>query len=247
MKLKNVWEFNKLEIENFNNPQERLYNYFSFIKKNYKKLEGDIFEFGVFRGRSIIGTALLLKSLGSNKKIYGFDSFCGLSSFTNEKDELKMFDEMYKNNQISEEHYESYKRHKIINKFKNISNECLETSTSKNFSNTSLEYVKKKIKFFNLDNIILIKGSFSDSLKKFKNTKIFCSNIDCDLYDSYKECLPFVYDNMVNGGYIHLDEYYSLKFPGAKIFCDEFCKEKNIKVQKYEDSIIRWPRCFIIK
>ena len=71
MKLKE-WEFNKLDVENFNNPQGRLYNYFNFIKTNYKKLEGDIFEFGVFRGKSIIATALLLKSLGSNKKVYGF-------------------------------------------------------------------------------------------------------------------------------------------------------------------------------
>ncbi len=241
------WEFNKLDIENYNNPQTRLYNYFTFIKENFNRLEGDIFDFGVFRGKSIISSALLLKSLGSKKKIYGFDSFCGLSSFVNEKDNLEMFDKMYKNNQINKEQYESYKRHKIINNFNNVNNKCLETSNSKDFSGTSLEYLKKKIKFFNLDNIILVKGSFSESLKKFKKHKIFCANIDCDLYDSYKDCLPFTYDNMVKGGYIHLDEYYSLKFPGAKIFCDEFCKEKNIKLIKYENPIIKWPRYHIIK
>ena len=57
----NDWEFNKLEIENYNNPQTRLYNYFTFIKENFNKLEGDIFEFGVFRGKSIIACGLLLK------------------------------------------------------------------------------------------------------------------------------------------------------------------------------------------
>ena len=29
-----------------------------------------------------------------------------------------------------------------------------------------------------------------------------------------------------------LDEYYSLKFPGAKIACDEFCHLHNIQPQK---------------
>ena len=67
LKVINNSDFNLLGIENFNNSL-RLKNYFKFIKKNHKKIEGDIFEFGVFRGRSLLSTALLLKSLNSKKK-----------------------------------------------------------------------------------------------------------------------------------------------------------------------------------
>ena len=43
------WEFNKLGIENFNNPQTRMFKYFEFIKNNCNKLSGDILEFGVYK------------------------------------------------------------------------------------------------------------------------------------------------------------------------------------------------------
>ena len=62
--------------------------------------------------------------------------------------------------------------------------------------------------------------------------KIFSANLDCDLYDGYKTALPYIWDYLSIGGYVHLDEYYSLKFPGAKIACDEFCKLQNIQPLK---------------
>ena len=60
------------------------------IKKNAHKNDGDIFEFGVYGGNSLITAALILKKLNSKKKLYGFDSFKGfpkLSKF----DELNNF------------------------------------------------------------------------------------------------------------------------------------------------------------
>jgi len=32
--------------------------------------------------------------------------------------------------------------------------------------------------------------------------------------------------------YVHLDEYYSLKFPGCKIVVDEFCSLNRVKIRK---------------
>jgi len=32
-----------------------------------------------------------------------------------------------------------------------------------------------------------------------------------------------------------LDEYYSLKFPGAKIACDQFFKQKKISAKSHVD------------
>ena len=47
--------------------------------------------------------------------------------------------------------------------------------------------------------------------------------------------------------FIHLDEYYSLKFPGAKLFCDEYCEDNNIKLNKHINNIDNWERWYIIK
>ena len=110
-----------------------------------------------------------------------------------------------------------------------------EFSTSGDFSNQSYDYLKKKIEYFKLDNIRLIKGNFEKTVPNFFNSnkiKISSCNIDCDLYEGYKIILPYIYNNLSKGGYIFLDEYYSLKFPGAKIATDNFCKNFKIKPKR---------------
>ena len=61
------WEFNVLNLYNFYKVGY-LECYFDFIKKNHDNFAGDIVEAGVFQGKSLISTALLLKKLKSNKK-----------------------------------------------------------------------------------------------------------------------------------------------------------------------------------
>ena len=77
--------------------------------------------------------------------------------------------------------------------------------------------------------------------------KIFCSLIDADLYESYLHALPNIYENLSINGYICLDEYYSLKFPGPRLFCDQFVKTKKIKVK--QERILKgdFPRFYIKK
>ena len=43
-------------------------------------------------------------------------------------------------------------------------------------------------------------------------------------------------------GIIYLDEYYSLKFPGAKIATDKFCREKIFpnKIKNLKEDFERW-------
>ena len=75
-----------------------------------------------------------------------------------------------------------------------------------------------------------------------------CCLIDCDLYESYKYTLPKAWEHTITGGMIYLDEYYSLKFPGAKIAVDEFIKKKDINVEMKSTSFDPdFPRGFIIK
>jgi len=46
---------------------------------------------------------------------------------------------------------------------------------------------------------------------------------------------------------IHLDEYYSLKFPGARIACAEYFKEKGIEPQKNIVPSHEFERWFVTK
>ena len=51
--------FNLTEIENYNSSSSRLRFWFEHCKQNADKLDGDIFEFGVFKGSSIISLSLI--------------------------------------------------------------------------------------------------------------------------------------------------------------------------------------------
>ena len=46
-----------------------------------------------------------------------------------------------------------------------------------------------------------------------------------------------IYKRLSKGGYLYLDEYYSLKFPGPRLYCNNFAKNHNIKNYKEKN---RW-------
>jgi len=239
--------FNLCGVEEFHSEtNSRLRFWFDHIRDNALKEDGNIFEFGVYQGASLIAVALILRELGSKKKVYGFDSFEGFPAYS-QYDELQNFHKYrgkYFNEEFINKHELFLKTKERVTSLDKFSVSTV--STQGEFSNTSYELIKNKIDFFELKNVEIIKGSFAETIEKFfsgYNQKISSANIDCDLYDGYRICLPFIYDFLFEGGYVHLDEYYSMKFPGAKIACDNFFKEKNItprqkKVRKGEFE--RW-------
>ena len=68
-------------------------------------MEGDIVESGVFRRRSLLATAFLLKELGSSKLVYGYDSFKGFSPVYHENDDVEAFELLHDEGIISSEHF----------------------------------------------------------------------------------------------------------------------------------------------
>ena len=239
--------FNILDIENFNSDNSRLRFWFEHCKKNIDKIEGDIFEFGVFKGSSLISIAMLLKKIGSDKKVYGFDSFNGFPPY-HANDSLDSFES---NPEIFDD--EHIKKHKLLMNITNINKDDLSPlniSTAGNFSDTSEDIVRKRINNFELDNIELVIGEYSKTIPSFFKTYkgiVFSCNMDCDLYLSYKEALPFMYKYMTDGSFMHLDEYYSLKFPGARIACVEFFKKMNITPTKLNIPANEFERWCLIK
>jgi hypothetical protein len=246
IKLSKNWEFNVLGIDNFN-IQGKLTPYYDFIRKNHELIEGDICEVGVYRGFSLLATAMLLKQLGSNKIVWGFDSFEGFPEY-HDNDSLEKFEELYLKGLISEEHYQDCKLNQKYKEFvlkKNV--DVKNISTSGDFSNNSLKNLEEKINYLELDNIKLIKGNFTDTMNdnliENKDINFFAGLIDCDLYKGYQVSLPFIYKRLKLGSYVFLDEYYSLKFPGAKIATDEFFalkSEKPFMHNKLSGDFERW-------
>ncbi len=214
--------------------------YFNFIKKKIYKIKGDLIEFGVFRGDSIISTALLLKRLGIKKKIYGFDTFEGFLKKKHKNDNPKIFQNLFKNKQINNFHFEWIKLREVALKSGFIQNHS--------WKNTSYNMVKNRIKKFKLEkDIILVKGDISKTLNNFKSKSIAGVFMDCNLYEPHKKALSFSWKYLSKNGQIFLDDYFSLKYPGARIAINEFCKEQKIKVNKVNNYPGDFPRYFLKK
>lgn len=240
------WQFNMLGIYNFNIPGS-FQNLIQFIKENHNEIEGDIVEAGVYRGNSLLSIALFLKQLGSKKKVYGFDTFSGFPPIHHDKDKIREFDKLFKEKFINEEHLEAVKLNQSIlenfhNKkiYKNIKN----ISSSGEFEETNIEMIKKKIEYLELDNVVLIEGDFAETMNKSHGIeKVMSAVIDCDLYKSYLESLNFIWPKLSRGGFIHLDEFYSLKYPGARRATLEFINHQSdarLEEKSLERDFERW-------
>ena len=239
--------FNAQRIENFNSNSARLRFWFQHCKENHEKIAGDIFEFGVFRGSSLIAMALLLKKLGSDKKVYGFDSFGGFPAYHayDDFETFTSYPEVFEPNLV--------RKHKLMMDLIKTPSHSIKpenVSSSEEFSDTSEDFVNERIEKLGLDNIQLIVGDFAETVEPFFSSysgEIFSCNLDCDLYLGYQVTLPYVYSRLVRGGYVHLDEYYSLKFPGARMACNEYFEEVGITPQKNSVPDNEFERWFISK
>ena len=133
-----------------------------------------------------------------------------------------------------------------------ISNFFVENAKKRNFN-----AIKANLHDCNIDtacDAIIISRSlyhFKDTLDKHflkKDRKIFSANVDCDLYEGYKKCLPIIFKSLEVGGFVNLDEYYSLKYPGAKIATDEFLlKNKNAVLSSSATRKGEFPRYHLTK
>jgi hypothetical protein len=218
------WFTNSISLPSLQNDLP-LGPYFDFIKKKARKIPGDLVEFGVFRGDSIIATALLLKRNKIKKKIIGFDTFDGFLK-KNKKDDVKIFKHLFFKKKISLKHYKWIK----------LRQEALNSKLIENheWKNTSFKFVNQRIKKFKLQkDIELIKGDIVKSVKRIKkNQKYSIAFMDCNLYEPHVAALEHCWKHLSKKGAIFLDDYFSLKYPGARIAVNEFCENKKLKVKK---------------
>jgi hypothetical protein len=78
----------------------------------------------------------------------------------------------------------------------------------------------------------LVKGWFTDTLPMKEIGPIALLHLDCDLYESVRFCLEQLYDDIINGGCIFIDDYRNYK--GCKEAVNEFINRRNLKVEMIE-------------
>lgn len=249
LELNQDWEFNVLDVYNYKKPGQ-YQALFDFVKNNHEKIAGDIVEAGVFRGRSLVAMGMLLKEIGSDKKVFGFDSFSGFPPIYDSKDDLKTFETLYQNKEISKEHWEAVQKNIAWRKIMSSQDvDVANISSSGDFSGTNLEFVKRKIDLIGLDNVVLIDGPFSETMRPeiALPKSVMAVLVDCDLYTSYQQTLSFVWPRLTSGGLVYLDEYYSLKFPGARAATNEFLKSNSGSLKMAEQFPGDFERWYLVK
>jgi hypothetical protein len=152
------------------------------LYKQITNLPGEVLEFGVFKGASLLRFATFREILESpySRKIIGFD----------------MFGEFPKtgNNQSVE----------YANKFEHLSGTGIPIE--------ELEKSLKLKQFDNVHLIAgNILETLSDYLKKNQQLKIALLHIDVDVYEPAKYILEQAYERVVRGGIIVLDDYATVE------------------------------------
>lgn len=79
-------------------------------------------------------------------------------------------------------------------------------------------YTELRLSF---DNVVMVRGWFQDTLPEYRGTvgRIAVLRLDGDWYESTKCCLENLYENVVAGGFVIIDDY---QLPGCRKAVDEF-------------------------
>lgn len=170
-----------------------------------KNIDGDFVECGVWRGGHSILAKKILELNNSNKKVWMFDTFSGMTEPTEVDKKFSSKD-------------------KAIKKY----TETLNNDFSR-WCYSSIEEVKDNCKkaSLNLTGINFIKGDILDKLENTKlPNKISFLRLDTDWYESTKKELEYLYPLLVKHGVITIDDYGS--WEGSKKAVDEYFLKNNI-------------------
>lgn len=171
------------------------------------RVAGAFVECGVWKGGAIGVMAAVADKAKSNRKTWLFDSFEGLPEPTKKDGGTAII----------------YAANRDSGKLRSIE-KCV----------GPLEDVKKlffSVLKLNPENIYIRKGWFQDTLPKEKQNvgPIALLRLDADWYESTKCALDNLYDNVVPGGYVLVDDYGH--WEGCKKAVDEFLAKRNLSVK----------------
>ena len=97
-------------------------------------------------------------------------------------------------------------------------------------------------------NLKLYAGYFEETLSQVGEGPFCFVHLDCGVYDSYLTCLETLYDRVVPGGIILIDDYQSPDWPGATRAADEFFANRVESLQRCDDpDRPENPKYFVVK
>ena len=164
------------------------------------KIPGDFVECGVFRGGNALIAAKIFKIHKVNKRVWLFDTFTGMTEPT-------MHDVKTSHKSFALDKYLLRKRDGYTD-----------------WAYASIEEVKENFKKINLleENVVFVKGKVEDTLDQARNIPDAISflRLDTDWYESPKKELETLYEKLVPGGILVVDDYGA--FDGARKAVDDF-------------------------
>jgi hypothetical protein len=204
---------------------DTLYNSFLlslFVVKN--DIEGDLVECGVAAGAQIAAFDLGLKYGKSTRRIHLFDSFEGIPLAGPKDTQQPGIGNISHDVNVGSE-------------------ELLKTSGVSAHTLKGVEYNLFHLGV-NIENLVFHKGWFQHVLPKVKDQieKISILRLDGDLYESTLVCLENLYPKVVSGGFVIIDDYYSLE--GCQRAVHEYFDKHNLnpKIIRVEGglNVVYW-------
>lgn len=178
-------------------------------KMNQEGIKGDFVELGVARGgcSALMAGVAFDKNIDVDRKMWLFDSFEGLPEPT--QDDFLDGQE----DQTTGEHVANLQKGDCLGPLDEV----------KNLIINQFKFPQEKVNF--------IKGWFEDTVTKHGKDvgDIAILRIDADWYDSTKVCLDNLFDQVVPGGGIIIDDYGTCH--GCKKAVDEFIEHRALPVQ----------------
>jgi len=170
-------------------------------------LEGDFVECGVWKGGNLILFQKMIEQLKiKNRKIYGFDTFEGMSEPTDADSDVGGYKaEYYMKSQKKDINIDNIHAYAPIDLVEN------------NFANNTEDK----------GNLILVKGKVEETLRLAKNVpkKISVLRLDTDWYESTKIELELLYPRLVKNGVLIIDDHG--EWLGSRKATDEYFKNKK--------------------
>ena len=164
-------------------------------------LEGDIIEFGVWRGHTTKRMAAVAKNAGVKKRLYACDSFEGFGDEVITSQDTSLF----------------RPASRLKKKFTAASDVP--------------DKLDEFFKCFDLDGLCVKGYFNQSLNTIDDTAKYCFAHVDCDAYTSHLDCLRYVYQRMSKGGCIVFDDYDKKPWPGATKAVDEFLSDKPEKIK----------------
>lgn len=112
----------------------------------------------------------------------------------------------------------------------------------KDFQRGELAVTKREVKVrflrAGLPVPIIKKAWFNELIEVDLPERIAFAFLDGDLYESIRDSLRLIEDKMSKGGVIMVHDYDNLALPGVARAVDEWLRDRNIKMQKYQSLAI---------